>query len=138
MMLVCNSLKIPVEYLYTTWILMLNQDILNNYCTAIRKKYKSIVQEICLEHCTDAKEQQYINFNVLRIKPNRQNKGYGSLILSEVQRLADVENVRIRLLPTNLWGSDLRRLRGFCQKHGFVQDGERMVYYPQTTKPKQV
>jgi GNAT superfamily N-acetyltransferase len=109
---------------------MITQQILKDFQTIVRKKYKGIVQEIVLEHCTD-KQGDYINFNVLRIKPNNQNKGYGSLILSEVLRLADVENVRIRLLPTNLWGSDLKRLKQFCQKHGFVPDGDRMIYYPQ-------
>ena len=114
---------------------MITQQILKDFQTIVRKKYKGIVQEIALEHCTD-KQGDYINFNVLRIKSRQQSKGYGSLILSEVLRLADVENVRIRLLPTNLWGSDLKRLKQFCQKHGFVQDGDRMIYYPQNPMKK--
>jgi len=111
---------------------MISQEILNLECTKLRALYKNKIQEITLEYCTDDKGE-YINWNVLRIKKSQQNLGYGSLVMSEIIHIADNENVRVRLMPTNLWGSDICRLREFCQKHGFIvdnKDKDRMMYYP--------
>ena len=111
---------------------MINQSILNDHAARLRAKYKNKIHEISLEYCTD-NQGEYINWNVLRIKPSQQSKGYGSLVMSEIVSIADQENVRIKLIPTNLWGSDVQRLRGFCQKYGFIKDSkdkDRMIYYP--------
>jgi GNAT superfamily N-acetyltransferase len=114
----------------------MDQIVLDEFTGNVRDKYKNKIQEISLEHCTDT-EGDYINFNVLRIKKSQQGKGYGSSIMSAVIQLADRENVRVKLLVTNLWGSDTRQLREFVRKHGFTDaevEKDRMIYFPK--KPR--
>jgi GNAT superfamily N-acetyltransferase len=108
---------------------LMDQATLNQISTQLKTKFKNKIQEIALEYCIDSKGE-YINWNVLRIKKSQQSKGYGSSVMSEIVQYADNENVRIKLLPTNLWGSDVRRLRAFCQKYGFTKVKDRMIYYP--------
>lgn len=110
----------------------MDQIVLNEFQAKILAKYKKTIQEIALEHCTDV-SGDYISFNVLRIKTSQQHKGYGSSVLSAVVQLADRENVRVKLLVTNLWGSDVRQLKQFVRKHGFVEtdvEKDRMIYFP--------
>jgi GNAT superfamily N-acetyltransferase len=123
----------------------LNQNVLNDFTKVlIKTKYKNKIQELKLEHCTDA-DGDYINLNVIRIKASQQNKGYGNAVMSEIVQLADDHNVRIRLFATNLWGAELKRLYAFYKKHGFVliktsEDVNigKMFYYPKKKKNKKV
>ena len=116
---------------------MLNQNVLNDFQLFLSNvRFKNKIEEIALEHCTD-EQGDFINFNVLRIKKSQQNKGFGSMILSDVVELADHYNVRVKLLVTNLWGSEILRLQAFCSKQGFVinktdtlYDQDKMIYYP--------
>ena len=107
--------------------------VLLDFQTFLNKNNKNVLHELKLEHCTD-EQGEYINLNVLRIKKNQKNKGYGSLILGEIVQFADNENVRIKLLATNLWGSEIKRLYEFYKKHGFVliknENDGKMIYYP--------
>ncbi len=120
----------------------MNQNVLNDFSQVlIKTKYKNKIQELKLEHCTD-EDGDYINLNVIRIKPSQQNKGYGNAIMSEIVALADSHNVRVRLFATNLWGAELKRLYGFYKKHGFVLIKKdkinigHMYYYPKKVKNK--
>lgn len=116
---------------------ILNQNVLNDFTKVlIKTKYKNKIQELKLEHCTDA-DGDYINLNVIRIKTSQQNKGYGSSILYDIILLADNYNVRIKLYVTNLFGAELKRLYAFYKKHGFIlikttEDVNigKMFYYP--------
>jgi N-acetylglutamate synthase-like GNAT family acetyltransferase len=117
----------------------MNQNVLNDFTKVlIKTKYKSIIKELKLEHCTD----DSISLNVLRIKDSQQNKGYGNAVMSDIVQLADEHNVRIKLFATNLWGAELKRLYGFYEKHGFVlikTEGINigtMVYYPKKKRKK--
>ena len=114
----------------------MNQNVLNDFTKVLIKTHKNKIQELKLEHCTDA-DGEYISLNVIRIKTSQQNKGYGNAVMSEIIALADSHNVRIRLFATNLWGAELKRLYGFYKKLGFVliktkEDVNigKMFYYP--------
>jgi N-acetylglutamate synthase-like GNAT family acetyltransferase len=112
----------------------MNAVILKEFQTfLIKNKYKNIIQELKLEHCTDD-QGEFISLNVIRIKSSLKNKGCGTNVLNDIVQLADNHNVRIKLWVTNLFGSDVNRLYEFYKKHGFVlikndNDGH-MIYYP--------
>jgi GNAT superfamily N-acetyltransferase len=112
----------------------LNQNVLEEHISYLKKvKYKNIIQDLKLEHCTD-EAGEYIYLVCIKIKKSQQLKGYGAAVMSEVLQLADKHNVRIRLYATNIFGAELKRLYGFYRKLGFVlikkcNDGE-MLYFP--------
>jgi GNAT superfamily N-acetyltransferase len=118
----------------------LNQNVLDELSSYLKKvKYKNIVQELKLEHCTD-EHGDYIYLVCIKIKKSQKEKGYGTIALSEVIKLADKYNVRIILFATSIFGADLKRLYTFYIRHGFVlikndNDG-KMIYYPQKIKEK--
>jgi GNAT superfamily N-acetyltransferase len=119
---------------------ILNQNVLNQFrLFLIKTKYKNVLKELTLEHCTDD-DGMYIMLNCIQIKKSQRNKGYGSAVMSEIVQYADSHNVRIRLYVTDLFGSDLKQLYEFYRKHGFVliktdNDGH-MIYYPKKMKKK--
>ncbi|HLO91566.1 MAG TPA: GNAT family N-acetyltransferase [Lentimicrobium sp.] len=99
----------------------------------IKNKYKNLIKELNLEYCTDD-NGDYIQLNCIQIKKSQRNKGYGSCVMSDIVRLADDSNVRIKLWVTNIFGTELKVLYEFYRKHGFVlikndNDGH-MIYYP--------
>lgn len=102
---------------------------LENFSNRIEIKYIDILQELHLEY-VDNYKGQYINFNVLKINELYREVGFGSKILREVCRFADKQNVRIELLPTNLFGSNVERLMNLCFKHGFINIDDKMIYLP--------
>lgn len=114
---------------------MNNIDLLE-FSNHLEIKYIDIIQEIHLEYCTKSNtdctnsNNNYISFNVLRISKGYTNVGFGSKILTETCRFADKNNVHIELLPTILFGADLNRLIKFCNNHGFIMIGDRMIYMP--------
>ena len=113
---------------------VLNQNVLDEHISYLKKiKYKNILQDLKLEHCTD-EDGEYIYLVCIKIKKSQQLKGYGGAAMSEIIQLADQHNVRIRLYATNIFGAELKRLYGFYQKLGFIlikktNDGE-MIYFP--------
>jgi GNAT superfamily N-acetyltransferase len=113
---------------------VLNQNVLDERISYLKKiKYKNIISDLKLEHCTD-EDGEYIYLVCIKIKKSQQLKGYGGAAMSEVIQLADQHNVRIRLYATNIFGAELKRLYGFYQKLGFIlikktNDGE-MIYFP--------
>ena len=119
---------------------VLNQNALNQLrLFLIKNKYKNVLKELTLEHCTDD-TGELIQINCIQIKKSQRSKGYGSAVMSEIVQLADNHNVRIRLYATDIFGAELKRLYGFYEKHGFVlikndNDGH-MIYYPKKTKKK--
>jgi ribosomal protein S18 acetylase RimI-like enzyme len=119
---------------------MVNQNVLDDCCSYLKKvKYKNILQELKLEHCTD-EHGDYIYLVCIKIKKSQKEKGYGTAVLSEVIKLADEHNVRIILYATNIFGADLNRLYAFYIKHGFVlikkkNDG-KMIYQPKKKEIK--
>lgn len=120
---------------------MVNQNVLDELSSYLKKdKYKNIVQELKLEHCTD-EHGDYIYLVCIKIKKSQKEKGYGTAALSEVIDLADRYNVRVVLYATNIFGAELKRLYGFYLKQGFVliktnNDG-KMIYFPRVvTKSK--
>jgi GNAT superfamily N-acetyltransferase len=112
----------------------LDQNVLDAFSSYLKKdKYKNIVHQLKLEHCTDD-NGDYIYLLSIQIKKSQREKGYGSAVMSELINLADQHNVRIRLYATNIFGAELKRLYEFYRKHNFVlikkcNDGE-MLYYP--------
>lgn len=121
--------------IYIKSLIMLDQQKLNELIVQLKKyKYKNIIQDLQLDHCTD-EYGDYIQLTSIRIKKSQMNNGYGSAIMSEIVRLADNHNVRIKLWVTNIFRSDLKKLFEFYQKHGFTIDTTQqegnMTYYPE-------
>ena len=120
---------------------VLNQNVLDEHISYLKKiKYKNILQDLKLEHCTD-EDGEYIYLVCIKIKKSQQLKGYGGAAMSEIIQLADQHNVRIRLYATNIFGAELKRLYGFYQKLGFIlikktNDGE-MIYFPKKCNKRQ-
>jgi GNAT superfamily N-acetyltransferase len=117
----------------------LTQNVLNEYVSYLKTKYKNKIQQIILEQCTDD-NGIYIYLVNVQIKKSQREKGYGSAVMSEITNLADQHNVRIVLYATNIFGAELKRLYGFYRKHGFVlikkcNDG-KMLYFPRKIKKK--
>jgi len=119
---------------------MLNQNVIDELSSYLKKvKYKNIVQELKLEHCTD-EDGQYIYLVCIKIKKSQKEKGYGSAVMSDVIKLADQHNVRIVLYATNIFGADLKRLYTFYSRQGFFlikncNDG-KMIYKSKKNKKK--
>lgn len=115
----------------------LTQEILDDYISYLKKeKYKNKIQDLKLEYCTD--DGNYIYLVKILIKKSQRKKGYGNALLSDIVKLADKYNVRIKLYVTNIYGTDLNVLYEFYKKHGFFliknsNDGY-MVYQPKNYK----
>jgi GNAT superfamily N-acetyltransferase len=106
----------------------LSQQILKEYSSYLKNvKYKGIVQNVKLEHCTDIDEDnliegdQYITLRLIQIRKPMRNKGYGSIVLNDIISLANSYNVRIVLYASEKYGSDLKGLYRFYLRHGFVE-----------------
>ena len=111
----------------------MNQIVLNEFTANLKKvKYKNILQDLKLNFVTE--ECTYIYLSLIKIKKSQQSQGYGSAVMSELIKLADAENVQLRLYATNIYGADLKRLYGFYRKHGFVLENElndgKFIYRP--------
>lgn len=106
----------------------LTQDILKQYCLSLKNiKFKGIVQDVKLEHCTDIDEDNliegdhYVLLRLIRIRKPMRNKGFGSIVLKDVINFLDNYNVRIVLYASEKYGSDITRLYKFYEKFGFVK-----------------
>jgi GNAT superfamily N-acetyltransferase len=112
----------------------MDQVLLKEFTANLKKvKYKNVLQSLTLEYNTD-QAIPYIYLGLIKIKPSQQNKGYGSSVLSDIIKLADREQLEVRLYATNIYGAELKRLYGFYRKHGFVlihnnKDGN-FIYRP--------
>lgn len=112
--------------------MILNQEVLNEYVFYLKNKYKNKILDLRLDHCTD-EYGEYIYLKCIIIKESQKNKGYGSTIMSEIINLADDNNVRIVLIVTDMFGSEIDRLYGFYRKLGFIVSNvhnEKMYYIP--------
>lgn len=116
----------------------LNQNVLDEFISYLKTKYKNIIHQITLEHCTDD-YGDYINLILIKIKKSQRRKGYGSAIMYELCAIADSHNVRVKLYAVNIYGTDLKALYAFYGKHGFVlikndilikNSMDEMIYYP--------
>jgi GNAT superfamily N-acetyltransferase len=123
---------------------MLTQKILKEYCSYLKfVKYKGVIQNIKLEHCTDKDENnpndgdEHIILRLIQIRKSQRNKGYGSIVLKDIVKLAKINNVRIILYASEKYGSQIDRLYKFYQKHNFVlienDADKKMIYYPTNT-----
>ncbi len=110
---------------------MFEQNILDKFIQEIKTKYMGIVQDLKLEALSD-EAGDYIQIVLIEIKRKHRERGYGSLILSGIVRLADEYNVRIILWPTDVLGADMKRLVAFYRRHGFVKirENDNMIYRP--------
>jgi GNAT superfamily N-acetyltransferase len=106
-------------------------DVFSSYLK--KDKFKNKIQELNLSQCTD-EQGLYICLQSIVIKKSQRNKGYGSAVLSEIIKYAEIHNVRIILHVTNAHGLELKKLYGFYGKHNFFlikNDKEgKMIYKP--------
>jgi len=99
---------------------VLTQNVLDELIFNLKRiKYKNIIQDLKLEYCED-NQGDYIYLVLINIKKSQRRLGYGSIVLNEVIKIADLHNVRIRLWATDAYGSELKRLYGFYRRHGFI------------------
>ena len=119
----------------------LTRQILKEYSSYLKNvKYKGIVQDIKLEHCTDIddnninEDDHHIILRIIRIRKSQRNKGFGSIVLSDVINLADSYNVRLILYASEKYGSNIQGLYKFYLKHNFVliknDSDKKMIHYP--------
>jgi GNAT superfamily N-acetyltransferase len=117
----------------------LTQQILKEYSSYLKNiKYKGIVQDVKLEHCTDIDDDnliegdQYIILRLIRIRKPMRNKGFGSIVLKDIINFADRYNVRIVLYASEKYGSSITGLYRFYSKFGFtkvVNDKDHKMIY---------
>ncbi len=121
---------------------MLSQKILKEYCSYLKfVKYKGIIQNIKLEYCTDKDENNpndgdtHIILRLIQIRKPQRNKGYGSLVLKDIIKLANINNIRVVLYASEKYGSEINRLYKFYQNHNFtlIENDiyNKMIYYPE-------
>ena len=119
----------------------LSQEILKKYSSYLKNvKYKGIVQDVKLEHCTDIDDNNinegdhHIILRLIRIRKSMRNKGFGSIVLKDIINLADNYNVRIVLYASEKYGSNIIGLYRFYEKHNFVliknDADKKMIHYP--------
>jgi ribosomal protein S18 acetylase RimI-like enzyme len=116
--------------------MIVDQQVLDTFVTSIKTKYKNKIQDLRIEYCQD-ELGDYIYLVCIKIKKSQKNQGYGSLVMSDVVRLADSSGLRVKLWVTNVFGANIDRLYEFYKKHGFVlvrkdNDGH-MIYFPGKT-----
>jgi GNAT superfamily N-acetyltransferase len=114
---------------------MLTQANLIKFSLELRKKYPVIQNlSLILNQCPET-NVQYIELVFIKIKKSQQHKGYGSIVLSAIVRLADEQQMQIRLTPAAMYGTDIRVLYSFYTKNGFTHmDDKTMIYFPK--KPR--
>lgn len=106
----------------------LSQQILKEYCSHLKNiKFKGIVQNVKLEHCTDINDDNltdsdsHIILRLIQIRKPMRNKGFGSIVLKDIITFASNYNIRIVLYASEKYGSQLTRLYKFYEKHGFIK-----------------
>ena len=125
----------------------LTQDILKQYCSHLKNvKYKGIVQDVKLEHCTDIDEDnliegdQYIILRLIRIRKPMRNKGFGSIVLKDIITFINNYNVRIVLYASEKYGSDINGLYKLYKRFGFTKVANdvdhKMLYHNVLIKTK--
>lgn len=123
---------------------MLTQKILKEYCSYLKfVKYKGVIQNIKLEYCTDKDENNpfegdtHIILRLIQIRKSQRNKGYGSLVLKDIIKLANINNIRVVLYASEKYGSEINRLYKFYQNHRFIlienDADKKMIYYPENS-----
>jgi GNAT superfamily N-acetyltransferase len=121
-----DSLRVFI--LKESFFMELTQQILKEYSSYLKNiKYKGIVQDVKLEHCTDIDDDNfiegdhYIILRLIRIRKPMRNKGFGSIVLKDIINFANRYNIRIILYVSEKYGSDIKGLYKFYEKFGFVK-----------------
>ncbi len=116
-----------------------NQEILNKFVYFLKKeKYANAIQDLSLEYCTDS-HGGYMQLLLIRMKARMKNQGWGSAVMSDIIRFANEHNVRVKLWITDVYGSDLKRLKVFYKRNGFHSiPNNNMIYHPQKKLKKVV
>lgn len=85
---------------------------------------------------TSAGTPGYVNLNHIAIPKNQRNQGVGSAVMRKLTEAADQNSWTVALTPSDLFGSNVRRLEVFYRQFGFVisrdkSTTETMIRYPQ-------
>lgn len=106
----------------------------NEFVFNLKTKYSRILDELTII-LTNENDVPYLQLVLIKIKASQRCKGYGSTVMYDICKYADINNVRIRLWVTSGFGSQQKRLYEFYKKHGFIliKNGNvgEMLYYPQ-------
>jgi GNAT superfamily N-acetyltransferase len=144
-----STLKLFIVFIIKSFFMELTQQILKEYSSHLKNiKYKGIVQDVKLEHCTDIDDDnliegdQYVILRLIRIRKPMRNKGFGSIVLKDIINFADRYNIKIILYASEKYGSDIKGLYRFYEKFGFVKVANdidhKMLYHNVLIKTKYV
>lgn len=85
------------------------------YQQIIRDKYSSVLDKLFLIPYND----NYVELNIIKIKPEFRDKGYATKILNDITKWADENNKILTLDPNETFGSNKDRLIDFYKRFGF-------------------
>lgn len=85
---------------------------------------------------TETSTPGYVNLNHIAVPKSKRNQGIGSAVMSKLMEEADRNNWTVALTPSDLFGSNERRLEVFYRGFGFVTSRDKlthesMIRYPQ-------
>jgi len=81
----------------------------------LKEKYKDVIAKLFI-----FENEKSLELNIIIIKKEFQNKGYGKKILNDLIEYSNKENKIIHLTPTNEFGSNVENLKKFYKSFGFV------------------
>lgn len=75
------------------------------------KRYKLLIGEF----------PQYLSLALLQIPKRERNKGVGTRVLKDIRKYMDQRGKVLIVQPSDCFGSNLKRLKEFYSRFGFVQ-----------------
>lgn len=83
----------------------------------LEEKYSKVIDRLWIfQHNSPIK---HLEVNVIKIKNEFKNQGWGSKIMSEICEFADATNQITTLTPNDTYGSDVSKLKAFYKKFNF-------------------
>ncbi len=92
---------------------------LHSFLDVLEAQYPAIIEG----------DQSYnsIQLDLLIIDEDKRKMGYGTAIMEKIIAFADLQGVPIELTPSKQFGGNIRKLRKFYKRLGFVKNKNR--YY---------
>lgn len=110
----------------------MDKNVLKEFTAALKLKYP--IQDLKLQYEEDKRPHIYLS--LIRIRRMYRCQGIGSMVMSEVLKFADENQIEVWLYATNIYGSDLQRLYNFYLKQGFQMTNKKDGRFKY--KPKKV
>lgn len=93
----------------------------------LEEKYSKVIDRLWIfQHESPVK---HLEVNVIKIKNEFKNQGWGSKIMSDICEFADDTNQITALTPNDTYGSDVTKLKAFYKKFNFEPNrGNRAIH----------